>query len=195
MLPNLILDSIVFSKMSCSEDYSIVGKLTIGFITPIVIVSTVLLHGGIVFFEKWGYDPQKRNLYNMLIASLSKSSAALVVYTMVFGSIRILFGPLDFILGLLSSIPNFYAMVLIALTVEQIIIYKILAVLLWKYIAHIDDEFCYFFLTLLNHVITFIVTITFWTKKLYNLEEVPDWLYFIQGDCEKLRHTIPIKDM
>ena len=96
---------------------------------------------------------------------------------------------------LVSSVPNFYAMVLIALTVEQIIMYKILAVFLWKYIAHIDDEFCYFFLTLLNHVIAFIVTIIFWTKKLYNLEEVPDWLYFIQGDCEKLRHTIPIKDM
>ena len=180
---------------SCSNDYSTVGKLSIGFIAPIIIISTVLLHGGIVFFEKWGYDPQKRNLYNMLIASLSKSSAALVVYTMAFGSIRILFGPLDFILGLLSSIPNFYAMVLIALTVEQIIIYKILAVFLWKYIAHIDDEFCHFFLTLLNHVIAFIVTIIFWTKKLYHLEEVPDWLYFIQGNCEKLRHTIPIKDM
>ena len=86
--------------MSCSEDYSIVGKLTIGFISPIVIVSTVLLHGGIVFFEKWGYDPQKRNLYNMLIASLSKLSAAFIVYTMAFGSIRILIGPLDFMFGL-----------------------------------------------------------------------------------------------
>ena len=96
---------------------------------------------------------------------------------------------------LVSSVPNFYAMVLIALTVEQIIMYKILAVFLWKYIAHIDDEFCYFFLTLLNHVIVFIVTIIFWTKKLYNLDEVPDWLYFIQGDCEKLRQTIPIKYM
>ena len=59
----------VFSKMnttsSCSKDYSTVGKLSIGFIAPIIIISTVLLHGGIVFFEKWGYDPQKRNLYNM----------------------------------------------------------------------------------------------------------------------------------
>ena len=85
---------------SCSKDYSTVGKLSIGFIAPIIITSTVLLHGGIVFFEKWGYDPQKRNLYNMLIASLSKSSAALVVYTMAFGSIRILVGPLEFMFGL-----------------------------------------------------------------------------------------------
>ena len=85
---------------SCSEDYSIIGKLFIGLIAPIVIVSTVFLHGGIVFFEKWGYDPQKRNLCNMLIASLSKSTAAFVVYTMAFGSIRILFGPLEFIFGL-----------------------------------------------------------------------------------------------
>ena len=93
-----------------------------------------------------------------------------------------------------SSIPNFYAMVLIALTVEQIIMYKILAVFLWKYIAHIDDEFCCFFLTILNHVIAFIVTIIHWIR-FYILAEVPDWCFFIQGDCEKLRHTIPIKNM
>ena len=85
---------------SCSENYSIVGKLFIGLISPIIIVSTVFLHGGIIFFEKWGYDPQKRNLYNMLIASLSKLSAAFIVYTMAFGSIRILVGPLDFMFGL-----------------------------------------------------------------------------------------------
>ena len=81
-------------------DYSKECKITVGILSPIYILLTAFLHGGFIYFEKFGHDPLKRNLSNMLMSSISKSLLITMVPYMSIGAFRIIFGPISMAVSL-----------------------------------------------------------------------------------------------
>ena len=109
------------------EDYSTNTKVCVGLIAPILLFLINFLNLGIVYYERFGHDPQKRNLYNMLLSSLCMSLTTVASLSVVFASIRIICGSFDvsnafaFIFMLLSF--QYFS----ALCLLESIIYRMLA--------------------------------------------------------------------
>ena len=77
------------------EEYSLETKVCIGLTAPILILLILFLNWGIAYYEKFGNDPQKRNLSNMMLSSFYMGLGTGITFVMLFGSIRIIFGPFD----------------------------------------------------------------------------------------------------
>ena len=86
--------------------YSLKTKVCIGVFSPLGLVITVLLYGGIIYYEKWGNDPQKRSLSNMLMCYFCWTLMILVILSISIGSLRICFGPLGRVFGYLMIITR-----------------------------------------------------------------------------------------
>ena len=67
--------------------YSLTTKVCIGVFSPLGLVITVLLYGGIIYYEKWGNDPQKRSLSNMLMCYFCWTLMILVILSISIGSL------------------------------------------------------------------------------------------------------------
>ena len=77
------------------EEYSLETKVCVGLTAPVLVFLILFLDWSIVYYEKFGNDPQKRNLYNMMISSFFMGLGTTHTFVVVFGSIRIIFGPFD----------------------------------------------------------------------------------------------------
>ena len=92
---------------------------------PIFILLTILLHGGFIYFEKFGYDPLKRNLSNMLMSSISKSLLIIMVPYTVIGAFRMIFGPISLTISISLQFYIQCCITYCSLNFIELIVYKI----------------------------------------------------------------------
>ena len=100
-------------NMAVFEDhYSTEFKLCFGLVSLILSLLIISLYWGIIYYEKFGHDPLKRDLSNMLFSSLCKTISIGIVILMVVINIRIIFGPMLFSIGVFCNFLtlnfNFY---------------------------------------------------------------------------------------
>ena len=140
------------------EDYSTNTKVCVGFIAPILLFLINFLNLGIVYYERFGHDPQKRNLYNMMLSSFCMSMTTTASFMVVFASIRIICGPFD--------ISNAFAFIFILLSFQffsalcllEAIIYRMLAAFCPKTIIGINDDWYHCFLNYSNLMMALIAS-------------------------------------
>ena len=77
------------------EEFSLKTKVCTGLIAPVLVLLIIFLNFGIAYYERFGNDPQKRNLYNMMITSFFMVFSTSTTFWVVFVSIRIIQGPFD----------------------------------------------------------------------------------------------------
>ena len=140
------------------EEYSLETKVCVGLMAPVLVLLILFMNGGIAYYEKFGNDPQKRNLYNMMLSSLCMSLTTIASLSVVFASIRIICGSFDvsnafaFIFMLLSF--QYFS----ALCLLESIIYRMLAAFCPKTIIGINDDWYHCFLNYSNLMMALIAS-------------------------------------
>ena len=122
------------------------------------IIAPILL-AGIIAYEKYGGDPQKRNTINRL---QSNGIANIITLIEIQGMVRIgreIFGLIDF--DVMIWVECFYCMCgcnAIFFFAEMSVL-QTLYIVVWKRVKAINDEFCALFLTITTNVISFWVVL------------------------------------
>ena len=141
------------------EEYSLETKVSVVLMTPILVSLILFLNLGIAYYEKFGHDPQKRNLSNMMISSFSVGLSVSHTFIALFGSIRIIFGPFD--------ISNSFAFLVVAKIMIffkqfcffEVGIHRLLAVYFPKTIIGLNDDFFHFFFNCWNLMMACIISL------------------------------------
>lgn len=162
--------------------YSLKTKVCIGVFSPLGLVITVLLYGGIIYYEKWGNDPQKRSLSNMLMCYFCWTLMILVILSISIGSLRICFGPLGRVFGYLMIITRQACIFSLMLCFLEIITVKILQITYWSKMANLNDEFWSFVLGTSNGIIVTLLSTILRTFAV----QIPELYYYISEG-----YTIP----
>ena len=142
------------------EEYSLETKVCVGLTAPVLVFLILFLNWGILYYEKFGHDPQKRNLYNMMLSSFCMGFGVAHIFVVVFCSIRIIFGPFD-----ASNSFAFLVVLKIFLTFNRLCIlevgiYKVLAAYFPKAIIGMNDDWYHCLLNCWNVMISVIISIT-----------------------------------
>lgn len=106
----------------------------------------------LIYYEKFGCDPEKRSLYDQL---LSKFWLACIIWPSAVSNIimaRIHFGVLPLAFGYLAMFFQMVAPLFGFLCMTEILMYKILQKVRYKYVASRDDNFFCVFLTAFNAI-------------------------------------------
>ena len=143
------------------EEFSLKTKVCTGLIAPVLVLLIIFLNFGIAYYERFGNDPQKRNLYNMMITSFFMVFSTSTTFWVVFVSIRIIQGPFDVsntftFIVILGSFQMFAA-----LCILETIFYKLLAIYNPKTIIGINDDWFHHFFNYWNIMIALIVSLTY----------------------------------
>ena len=75
-------------------DYPTGIKIFVGLFAPILSFFIIFLNWGIIYYEKFGNDPLKRDLSNMLFSSFCKSILIATLFVITVMAIEIIFGPI-----------------------------------------------------------------------------------------------------
>ena len=142
------------------EEFSLETKVCVGLTTTVFVFLILFLNWGIVYYEIFGHDPQKRNFYNMMISSFCIGIGTLHIFLAVFGSIRIIFGTFDAsnsfeILVVLKIFFIFNRLCLL-----EVGIYRVLAAYFPNIIIGMNDDWCHCFFNCWNLMMAFIISIT-----------------------------------
>ena len=126
--------------MTVFEDhYSTEFKLCFGLVSLILSFLIISLYWGIIYYEKFGHDPLKRDLSNMLFSSFCMSMSIIMPFLLVLTTIRVIFGPI------LISISVFCYSLILSFTFYwhfvhyEIIIYKFMTLCTKSNIVNIND--------------------------------------------------------
>ena len=122
------------------------------------IIGPIFL-SGIIAYEKYGGDPQKRNIINRL---QSMGIASLIIATEIHGIVILLretFGLID--LSIIIWIECLFCMFVCnaLLFFAEMLVIHLLYIVVWKRVKSIDDEFWACFLISTTSVVSFWVTI------------------------------------
>lgn len=107
---------------------------------------------GLIYYEKYGCDPQKRSLYNQLLSLYNSGILLSVPLVLTINLIRVYFGNLPLIYGHLSSFIQLSSILFGVLVVVQILLYRILQITNYHFIAHLSDAFWVVFLNVFDLV-------------------------------------------
>ena len=154
--------------------YSLTTKVGIGILSPIFLVITILLYGGIIYYEKWGNDPQKRSLTNMLMGSFCWNVMALIIFSVSIGSLRICIGPLGTTFGYIMIVTRQFCILNFLACLLEIIIVKILQITKWNIMANLNDGFWFALLNFINIVVIGTATIF---MRVFSLQ-IPELFYY-----------------
>ena len=179
--------------MTVSEDgnYSTKYKLFVGIVGPMLSFFIIFLYWGIIYYEKYGHDPLKRDLSNMLFSSFCISISILFPFLLVVATMQIVFGPF------LTSISVFCYFLTLNLTFYwhfvnyEIIIYKFMSLYTRTNIVNINYAIWHSILNQTNVMCgillsTTIILTTETSKMVYFLSGT---LIFIQ-EKESLMNTV-----
>ena len=163
------------TKINNSEiyTYSLSTRICTGLFTPlgiVIFVIIVVLYGGIIHYEKWGNDPQKRSLANILMASFCWMPLIIVVASISFGSFRIRFGPLGQISGYSLIFIRQACIIKIMLCFLEILTLKVLQITYWSRMANLNDEFWNNTLKTFNGITVILLSVIMRTLMASNLE-------------------------
>ena len=185
--------TVIDINMTVFEDnnYSTEFKIFVGIVGPILSFLIIFLYWGIIHYEKYGHDPLKRDLSNMLFSSFCISISILFPFLLVVATIRIVFGPL------FISISVFCYFLTLNLTFYwhfvnyEIIIYKFMSLYVRTNIVNINDAVWHSILNQTNVMCgillsTIIILTTETSKIVYFLSGT---LIFIQ-EKESLMNTV-----
>ena len=101
----------------------------------------ILLVYGIVLYEHFGVDSQKRSIFNQLI-SATFSNVGLAGLTGVIPiTIRCWTGPLGHVFGMIVAIGRRFAFANVLVLVVEILIYKNLCIISPNFILRLNDDF------------------------------------------------------
>ena len=164
--------------------YSLTTKICMGVFSPLGLVTTVLLYGGIIYYEKWGNDPQKRSLSNMIMCCFCWTLLVVVFLSISIGSLRICFGPLGPTFGYVMIISRQACILNLMLCFLEIIIVKILQITCWSKMANLNDEFWSFVLGTSNGIIVILVSTILRTFAV----QIPELFYYI-SEGYSIPHT------
>ena len=154
--------------------YSLTTKVSVGILSPIFLVITIFLYGGIIYYEKWGNDPQKRSLTNMLMGSFCWNVMALIIFSVSIGSLRICIGPLGTNFGYIMIVTRQFCILNILACLLEIIIVKILQITKWNVMANLNDGFWFALLNFINIVVIGSATIF---MRIFSLQ-IPELFYY-----------------
>ena len=137
--------TVIDINMTVFEDnnYSTEFKIFVGIVGPILSFLIIFLYWGIIYYEKFGHDPLKRDLSNMLFSSFCISITMTFSFVIVIVTIRIIFGPF------LTSISVFCYFITLSFSFYwpfvnyEIIIYKFISLCTRATIVSINDAIWY----------------------------------------------------
>ena len=142
------------------EEFSLETKVCVGLTTTVFVFLILFLNWGIVYYEKFGHDPQKRNFYNMMTSSFCIGVGTLHILVAVLRSIRIIFGPFDASNSFEFLVVVKFFFIFIRLCLLEIGIYRVLAAYFPNIIIGMNDDWCHCFFNCWNLMIAFIRSIT-----------------------------------
>ena len=142
------------------EEFSLETKVCVGLTTTVFVFLILFLNWGIVYYEKYGHDPQKRNFYNMIISSFCIGVGTLYIFVAVFGSIRIIFGPFDASNSFEFLVVLNIFFIFNRLCLLEVGIYRVLAAYFPNVIIGMNDDFFHCFFNCWNLMMAFIISIT-----------------------------------
>ena len=145
-------------NLTCQEDGKI-EELPIGiFINLVSVMSFLLTNFGnlllatIVYYEKFGQDPQKRSLPDQLMSFNMMQGIFISISNSIIIIVRIFFGPVGFLVSdfryyLISSQYS------ILLGLSEATLIRCMILFSWKIYSMMNDEFFSTFLNLFNFMI------------------------------------------
>ena len=142
------------------KEFSLKSKVCVGLTGPVLVFLAYFLNSAIVYYEKFGNDPQKRNLYNMMISSFCLGITTGTSFWMVFVSIRIIWGPFDVSNVFAFTVVIAFFQMLNALSILEAIFYRVLALYYPKAIIGINDDWFHHFFNYWNIMIALIASLT-----------------------------------
>ena len=102
----------------------------------------ILLVYGIVLYEHFGVDSQKRSIFNQLISATFSNGVGLAGLTGVIPiTIRCWTGPLGHVFGMIVAIGRRFAFANVLVLVVEILIYKNLCIISPNFILRLNDDF------------------------------------------------------
>ena len=145
--------------------------LTIGFIgIPLIM--------GIIHYEHFGVDAQKRSILNQLISHFFGTIGLCVLFTGFFIALRCWFGPLGTLVANLATIVRRIALELIGFLASEILIYKNLCLIKPFWIMSLNDNFWTTFALAWNVIFAILLC---HTNLNIILDDPPPFSQFISG--------------
>ena len=114
-----------------------------------------ILMFGIVIFEIFGGDSQKRTIMNRLLSALLINSAILGIICGIFRVARDVVGPFDYNTALFFRISASFFKLAAYFFYNSLTICRFLFIVVWKRMRGIQDKFWAYFLWLLAYVLSF----------------------------------------
>ena len=173
------------------DDYCTQSKIFVGLVGPILSFLIIILYWGIIYYEKFGHDPLKRDLSNMLFSSLCKSVSIINAFLIAVGTIRIMFGPI------LTSIAFFCYFIQLNFTnymnfvCYEIVIYTFLTLCTKANIVNINDTIWHSVLNRTNVMFAVLISTVF----ILTTTDAPIIIHFLSGRLimfDKLNVQLPV---
>lgn len=137
--------------------HSDTGQILVGLnVLSILLIGSPLLYG-IIHFEYWGGDPQKRTLLNKLGSFLALFVMVVNGLTQIFTFIRVFIHPLGHYVGLMANIVRYTGNMCIFLANIEIVAFKGIQLYKFNPLASINDDFWFAFLVVFNILVSLLI--------------------------------------
>ena len=148
----------------------------------VLIPISITLIFGIVNYEHYGVDSQKRSFFNQAISAWFISLGLNGIFVMVSITIRCWTGPFGHIGAIIVSIARRFFLIVAPLWAIEFLLYKNLSILCPNYILRLRDDFWALFCHGWNTIFGIVLTNTEWFLQ----ETHPPIYLFISGEGEIL---------
>ena len=167
----------IAAKMTFIEDFSRGFKFCVGVISPISCLLIFSLYWGIIYYEKMGHDPLKRDLSNMLVSSICKAMAIHTLTFFVINSIAIIFESLFIAIYVFCYFIRVCSIICCHFAIFEFIIYKFFTIYTKTNIINISVDFWHCYLSRMNVILSAILSIMLVILKMETLTN----LHFLSG--------------
>ena len=164
--------------MTESEEFSRGFKIGVGFVGPIFCLLIFSLYSGIIYYEKMGHDPLKRDFSNMLVSSTCKAMAIHTLTFFVISSIAIIFESLSIAIYVSCYFIRVSSIFYCHFAIFEYITYKFFTIYTKTNIINISDDFWHCFSSLMNVILAAIISIMLVILKMETLTS----LQFLSGE-------------
>ena len=166
-----------------SVDYQIAVVQTVMCIVLLPISLTLIF--GIVHYEHFGVDSQKRSFFNQAISALFISLGLNGIFVMVSMTIRCWTGPFGHFGGIIVSIARRSLLIVASFWVTEFLLYKNMSILFPHYITRLRDDFWAIFCCGWNILLGILFTNIEWI--LNNQTHPPPIYLFMSGEDEMIQ--------
>ena len=151
--------TMIEANMTVTEEFSRGFKIGVGFVSPISCLLIFFLYCGIIHYEKMGHDPLKRDLSNRLVSSIFIALTIHIITYFIINSIAVLFDSVFTTIYVTCYWMRVCSISCCHFSIIEFIIYKFFTVYTKTNIINISDEFWHCFLSQMNVMHSFILSI------------------------------------